>query len=105
MGSVSLAPTLSPHGRLALIEAPDALPLDPELAQRLDRLCELNVIEQVLNVCHTSIVRDAWQRGQPLAVHGWIYGFKNGLLRDLDITVTQPDEVTTCYREALSKLS
>jgi carbonic anhydrase len=77
----------------------------PELAQRLDRLCELNVIEQVLNVCHTSIVRDAWQRGQPLAVHGWIYGFKNGLLRDLDITVTQPDEVTTCYREALSKLS
>jgi carbonic anhydrase len=77
----------------------------PELAQRLDRLCELNVIEQVLNVCHTSIVRDAWQRGQPLAVHGWIYGLKNGLLRDLDITVTQPDEVTTCYREALSKLS
>jgi len=77
----------------------------PELAQRLDRLCELNVIEQVLNVCHTSIVRDAWWRGQSLAVHGWIYGLQDGLLRDLDTTVTQPDEVLTCYREALSKLS
>ena len=77
----------------------------PGLAQRLDRLCELNVIEQVLNVCHTSIVRDAWQRGQTLAVHGWIYGLQDGLLRDLDTTVTQPDEVATSYREALSKLS
>ena len=76
----------------------------PELTQRLDRLCELNVIEQVLNVCHTSVVRDAWQRGQTLAVHGWIYGLQDGLLRDLDTTVTQPDEVATCYREALSKL-
>ena len=76
----------------------------PELAQRLDRLCELNVIEQVLNLCHTSIVRDAWQRGQTLAVHGWIYGLQDGLLRDLDTTVTQPDEVATSYREALSKL-
>ena len=77
----------------------------PELAQRLDRLCEFNVIEQVLNLCHTSIVRDAWQRGQTLAVHGWIYGLQDGLLHDLDTTVTQPDEVATSYREALSKLS
>ena len=76
----------------------------PELAQRVDKLCELNVIEQVQNVCHTSIVRDAWQRGQKLAVHGWIYGLQDGLLRDLDTTVTQPDEVATCYREALSTL-
>jgi carbonic anhydrase len=76
-----------------------------ELAQRLDRLCELNVIEQVVNVCHTSMVRDAWQRGQSLAVHGWIYGLKDGLLRDLDTTVTQAGEATAYYREALSKLS
>ena len=76
----------------------------PESAQRLDRLCELNVIEQVLNVCCTSVVRDAWQRGQSLAVHGWIYGLKDGLLRDLNTTVTQPDEVGTCYRESLSQL-
>ncbi len=77
----------------------------PELMQRLDRLCELNVIEQVLNVCQTSIVRDAWRRGQSLAVHGWIYGLQDGLLRDLDTTVTQPGEVERCYREALSKLT
>jgi carbonic anhydrase len=76
----------------------------PELTQRLDRLCELNVIEQVANVCHTSIVRDAWQRGQSLAVHGWIYGLRDGLLRDLDTTVTQPQEAATCYRQAISKL-
>ena len=77
----------------------------PELAQRLDRLCELNVIEQVLNVCHTSIVRDAWLRGQSLAVHGWIYGLQDGLLRDLDTTVTHPGEAAACYANALAKLS
>src|SRR2546423_1536878 len=48
-----------------------------------DRLCELNVIEQVSNVCHTSIARDAWERGQELTVHGWIYGLQDGRLRDL----------------------
>ena len=53
-----------------------------------NRLCELNVIEQVVNVCQTTIARDAWERGQELTVHGWIYGIKNGLLRDLDVTVT-----------------
>jgi carbonic anhydrase len=77
----------------------------PELAQRLDRLCELNVIEQVLNVCHTSIVRDAWQRGQALAVHGWIYGLQDGLLRDLDSTVTHRGDEAACYGNALAKLS
>ena len=55
---------------------------------RADRLCELNVVEQVSNVCRTSIVQDAWARGQPLAVHGWIYGLHDGLLRDLDVTVS-----------------
>jgi carbonic anhydrase len=53
----------------------------------VDRLCELNVIEQVENVCQTTIVRDAWERGQEVAVHGWIYGLQDGLLRDLDVTV------------------
>src|SRR5947209_4650965 len=51
--------------------------------QRLDRLCELNVIEQVRNVGWTTIVQNAWERGQELAVHGWIYGLEDGLLRDL----------------------
>ena len=55
---------------------------------RCDRLCELNVIEQVENVCQTTIVQDAWARGQELAVHGWIYGLADGLLRDLMVTRT-----------------
>jgi carbonic anhydrase len=57
-------------------------------AQRHSRLCELNVIEQVANISQTTVVRDAWARGQPLAVHGWIYGLEDGLLRDLEISVT-----------------
>ena len=57
---------------------------DPE--RRIDRLCELNVVEQVSNVCRTSIVEDAWARGQSLTVHGWIYGIHDGLLRDLNVT-------------------
>jgi len=55
--------------------------------ERFDRLCELNVIEQVLNVGRTTIVQSAWQRGQELVIHGWIYGLQNGLLRDLDVTI------------------
>ena len=62
----------------------DALPTE---AQRHDRLCELNVVEQVVNVSQTTVVRDAWARGQPLTVHGWIYDLRDGLLRDLGISV------------------
>jgi len=58
---------------------------------RLDRLCELNVIEQARHVCQTTVVQDAWKRGQALAVHGWIYGLRDGLLRDLDVTAAGPD--------------
>ena len=54
-----------------------------DLPQRIDRLCELNVIEQVANVCQTTVVQDAWDRGQDLAVHGWVYGLEDGLVRDL----------------------
>jgi carbonic anhydrase len=56
--------------------------------QAIDRLCELNVIEQASNVSRTTIVRDAWARGQELAIHGWIYGLHGGLLQDLNVTVT-----------------
>ena len=73
-------------------------------AERHRRLCELNVIEQVSNVCETTIARDAWERGQPLAVHGWIYGIEDGLLRDLDITVTGTQEARAVYDAALTKL-
>ena len=55
-------------------------------AMRRDRLCELNVIEQVANVCNTTIVSNAWKAGQPLNVHGWIYRLEDGLLKDLDVT-------------------
>jgi carbonic anhydrase len=61
--------------------------LDSE-AHRHHRLCELNVMEQVLNVSRTTIVRDAWRGGQPVAVHGWIYDIQDGLLRDLDVCIT-----------------
>ena len=67
-------------------------------ASRVDRLCEMNVIEQVNNVCHTSIVQDAWQRGQPLEVHGWIYSIEDGLLRDLDVSFDSPERVPSVYR-------
>ncbi|MFL5510138.1 MAG: carbonate dehydratase [Gemmatimonadaceae bacterium] len=63
----------------------DGLPTEQK---RHDRLCELNVVEQVLNVSQTTVVRDAWSRGQPLAVHGWIYDLHDGLLRDLGVSVT-----------------
>ena len=55
--------------------------------ERFERLCELNVIEQVKNVARTSIVQSAWQRGQELVVHGWIYGLQDGLLRDLGVSI------------------
>lgn len=62
-------------------------------AKRFDRLCELNVIEQVSNVTSSTIVQEAWARGQELAVHGWIYGIDNGLLTDLDVTVDRAQVV------------
>ncbi len=76
----------------------------PEGARRIDRLCELNVIEQVANVCQTTIVRDAWDRGQSLAVHGWVYGLEDGLIRDLGTTVTNARESGDVYRAALAAL-
>jgi carbonic anhydrase len=69
-----------------------------------DRLGELNVIEQVANVCQTTIARDAWERGQELAVHGWIYGLHDGLVRDLGTTVTASDEAAGVYQGAISLL-
>ena len=70
-----------------------------------DRLCELNVIEQVANVCQTTIALDAWERGQEFAVHGWIYGITDGLLRDLDVTIGAPNEMRRSrYRHAIGKI-
>jgi carbonic anhydrase len=67
-----------------------------------DRLCEFNVIEQVSNVCQTTIVRDAWERGQELAIHGWVYGLHDGLLRDLDTTVVERQDPMAVYQAAIA---
>jgi carbonic anhydrase len=70
--------------------------------RRIDALCELNVVEQVLNLSRTTVVQDAWQRGAELAVHGWVYGLHNGLLEDLGMTITGVGELDTAYERALS---
>ena len=75
-------------------------PIEDE-ARRIDRLCELNVIEQVLNVGRTTIVQSAWGRGQELTVHGVIYGVGDGLLRDLRIRVADAEGLARAYEEAL----
>ena len=81
---------------------------DSLLAQAADEteacslLCELNVIEQVANVCQTTIVRDAWERGQTLTVHGWVYGLKDGLLRDLHISTDSAAESARTYEAAIA---
>jgi len=69
--------------------------------ERLNRLCELNVIEQVLNISRTTIAESAWGRGQELAVHGWIYGLEDGLLRDLDLCITNQSESAAAYESAV----
>jgi carbonic anhydrase len=70
-------------------------------SSRYDRLCELNVIEQVLHVCQSPIVTDAWERGQDLGVHGWIYGLQDGLLRDLNVCVTRSHEAAAICEAAV----
>jgi carbonic anhydrase len=67
-----------------------------------DRLCELNVIEQARHVCETTIVRDAWARGAQLAIHGWIYGLRDGLLRDLTFRVARPEDLAAVYDRAVA---
>lgn len=73
----------------------------PTEESRINRLCELNVVEQVRHVCQTTIVGDAWRRQQSLAVHGWIYDLRDGLLRDLRCTAVAVEEVAVAYAEAL----
>jgi carbonic anhydrase len=77
------------RAELAAIEDP---------VKRCDRLAELNVEAQVANVCHTTIVQDAWRRGQKVTVHGWIYALKDGLLRDLGMVVESADQIPPEYR-------
>jgi len=71
--------------------------------ERLDQLCELNVQEQVFNVCENTLVRHAWQRGQKLTVHGWIYGVEDGLLRDLEVSVSSIEEMKSSVHHLFTK--
>jgi carbonic anhydrase len=73
--------------------------------RRVDRLCELNVIEQVSNVCMTTVVGDAWARGQPVNVHGIIYGLKDGLLSDLRVSAASTVESADGYRDAIARIA
>ncbi len=72
---------------------------------RVDRLCELNVIEQVVHVCQTTVVREAWDRGQKLSVHGFIYGIEDGLLHDLSLQISNGAELASQYEAALGHLA
>jgi len=67
-------------------------------------MCELNVIEQMSNVCRTNIILDAWERGQPLSVHGWIYGLNDGLLRNLSECFSSPEDVQPNYQNAVLEI-
>jgi carbonic anhydrase len=77
----------------------------PDDTARSAKLCELNVIEQVANVCSTTIVQDAWSRGQEITVHGWIYGLKDGLLRDLNTSAGSTQEAAAAYQAAVVALT
>lgn len=74
------------------------------LIERQQALCELNVLEQARNVCSTSIVQDAWKRGQSVVVHGWVYGLHNGLIEDLSMTVQRTEDVEPSYEAAVASV-
>ncbi len=68
-----------------------------------DILCEMNVIEQVGNVALSTVLQDAWARGQVVAVHGWVYGLRDGLLKDLDVTMDRPEMVVEVFGNAIKR--
>jgi carbonic anhydrase len=76
----------------------------PDEGQRLRRLCELNVVEQVANVSRTTVVEGSWARGQALAIHGWIYDLDDGLLRDLGVCMTCEEETSAVYNSAVEQV-
>jgi carbonic anhydrase len=76
----------------------------PKESDRWDKLCELNVVEQVHNVCNTTVVQSAWKRGQQIAVHGWVYGLRDGLLRDLNVCTTGEEESDQIYGAAIEAI-
>jgi len=82
----------------------DCLNRVADINARVERLCELNVIEQVFNICQTTVVQDAWERGQDLTIHGWVYNLSDGLARDMDVSATNTGEAHRVYKAALACL-
>lgn len=76
----------------------------PDDKERHARLCELNAIEQAINLCHTTVVLEAWQRGQNLTIHTWVYGLADGLIHDLHMDISAPGEMVPAYQKALDSL-
>ena len=77
----------------------------PSRDARHDRLCELNAIEQVVNICHTTVLRDAWARNQPVTVHGWVYGLRDGLVRDLRMSVNSLEALPRIYDRCVAAMA
>ena len=102
---VGLADNWLRHVRDVQEKHEQCLHLLPDDTARSARLCELNVVEQVANVCSTTIVQDAWTRNQELTVHGWIYGLRDGLLRDLKMSAGSVEEATAAYRTAITEIN
>jgi len=101
---VGLADNWLRHVQDVKVKHEDCLCRLPDDTARSARLCELNVIEQVANVCATTVVQDAWARGQPLTVHGWVYGLRDGLIRDLETSAANPDQAAAAYKDAIAQL-
>ncbi|MBU6492431.1 carbonate dehydratase [Pandoraea sp.] len=102
---IGLADNWLGHVRDVHAKHHDQLSALPDRDARYDRLCELNVIEQVTHVCATTVVQDAWIRRQPLSVHGWVYGIRDGLVRDLGISVASNETLPAAYERCVNHVS
>lgn len=111
-GGVKAAMQEEPHGLIdnwlrpvqdVAMRHRDALDALPDMDARVHRLCELNVIEQAVQVCRTTVVRGAWRNAQDLTVHGWIYSLEDGLLRDLEFAVRSWDELPEIHARAVAR--
>lgn len=91
------------HVQDVLQKYPSNLVDEPDLQRKVDRLCELNVVEQVVNVAQTTVIESAWQRGQAVTIHGWVYGLKDGLIRDLNADVSATEQIEESRTRALAR--
>jgi carbonic anhydrase len=101
---VGLADDRLMHVRDVVWQHRHLLDAQPTIEAKQYRLAEANVVHQLVNVCRTTVVRDAWSRGQPLTIHGWIYGVHDGLLRDLGVEVSRLDALTPTVDAAIARL-